>query len=237
VTTHQFAIALFDQIGESDCEMIRDGLLAQPVNAFSSGAYVVAGLWLVLRALRNQYAETATQIVFGVALAGVGVGSIAFHGPQPSGSRLLHDLTIAAVLAVIAARNLGTVRGWSESTVLTTTAAITAVVGLIMAVSPDAGNVATGVVGVAAAGSEIYLHRTGKRGAFSPRNLRWLLAIVGLLVVAGIVNLLGRTDAPLCDPDSLYQGHAAWHALTAAAFGLYGYLAFPAPQPAATTPA
>jgi hypothetical protein len=32
----------------------------------------------------------------------------------------------------------------------------------------------------------------------------------------------GRTQSPWCDPDSLWQGHAAWHLLTAAALGAWG---------------
>jgi hypothetical protein len=40
---------------------------------------------------------------------------------------------------------------------------------------------------------------------------------VAALAAAVTLNLLGRTGAPLCQPDSLVQGHAAWHVLTAAA--------------------
>jgi hypothetical protein len=35
------------------------------------------------------------------------------------------------------------------------------------------------------------------------------------------VNVFTRTDAPLCDPESLVQGHAAWHVLTALALALW----------------
>jgi hypothetical protein len=35
------------------------------------------------------------------------------------------------------------------------------------------------------------------------------------------VNLLTRTDAPLCRPHSLLQGHAVWHVLTAAALATW----------------
>lgn len=46
------------------------------------------------------------------------------------------------------------------------------------------------------------------------------LAIVAL--AAGVlVNLLTRTGAPLCRPDSLVQGHAGWHVLTALAAALW----------------
>jgi hypothetical protein len=44
-------------------------------------------------------------------------------------------------------------------------------------------------------------------------------------VIAGgaaiAVNLFTRTGAPLCRPESLLQGHAAWHALTALAIALW----------------
>lgn len=36
------------------------------------------------------------------------------------------------------------------------------------------------------------------------------------------VYLFSRTGGPLCDPDSLLQGHAAWHVLSAAAAGWFG---------------
>lgn len=44
-----------------------------------------------------------------------------------------------------------------------------------------------------------------------------------ILFAAGLaVYRLSRTGGPLCDPDSLLQGHAAWHVLSAAAAGWYG---------------
>jgi hypothetical protein len=35
------------------------------------------------------------------------------------------------------------------------------------------------------------------------------------------VNVLTRTGAPLCRPDSIAQGHAAWHVLTAVALAIW----------------
>ena len=44
-------------------------------------------------------------------------------------------------------------------------------------------------------------------------------------VIAGaaaiVVNLLTRTGAPLCRPGSVFQGHGAWHVLTAIAIALW----------------
>jgi hypothetical protein len=46
-------------------------------------------------------------------------------------------------------------------------------------------------------------------------------AAVVALAVGAAVNVLSRTGAPLCRPDSLAQGHAAWHVLTAVGAALW----------------
>lgn len=58
--------------------------------------------------------------------------------------------------------------------------------------------------------------------AWRRRSLRWprvSAAIAGGAAIA--VNVLTRTGAPLCRPETLLQGHAAWHALTALAIALW----------------
>ena len=47
-------------------------------------------------------------------------------------------------------------------------------------------------------------------------------AALALLACAAVLNLVGRTGGPLCRPDALVQGHAAWHVLTAAALWAWG---------------
>jgi predicted membrane channel-forming protein YqfA (hemolysin III family) len=216
---------LFGELGESDCEEIGAGILQQPINALSSGAYTLFGLWLIWRALHRRSDERPVEIFYGLALASVGIGSIAFHGPVPPGARLLHDLTIAAVLAVIAARNLGALMGRERRWVIGTSVMTIVLVGAVMGVAPDLGNALTGVVGVGALITEVLVYRGGHR-RFSRRIARLLTAIVLLLAFAGIIYVLGRTGGPICDPDSYFQGHALWHVLTAGAFMLYGYAAF-----------
>jgi hypothetical protein len=141
-------VAVF-ALGASDCEVLHDGLLGQPVNALSSLAYIAAGLYVFRR---GGPAATA------VALGAVGAGSVLYHGPMPPGAEAMHDGSIAALLAAAA------VVAW-------------------------------------------------RRRSF-PRPP----AVAVLALGAGIVvNVLTRTGAPLCRPDSLAQGHALWHVLTAVA--------------------
>ena len=58
------------------------------------------------------------------------------------------------------------------------------------------------------------------------RTRRRLVVAAALLGTATAVNLLSRTDDPLCNPDRLLQGHAVWHVLTALALREWALAAF-----------
>lgn len=89
-------------LGGSDCEQVRDAVLAQPVAAVSSLAYVVAGGLLAW--WWRDLPRRDRRLAFGYAglLALSGLGSVAYHGPQPAGAGAMHDLPIVALLAVAA---------------------------------------------------------------------------------------------------------------------------------------
>ena len=46
------------------------------------------------------------------------------------------------------------------------------------------------------------------------RPIGWAVA---LLAVGGLIGTLSGAGGPLCDPQSLWHGHAAWHVLAATA--------------------
>lgn len=83
-------------LAESDCERLRPGWLAQPVNALSSLAFVAVGVWLLGRHRRR---GDASVLVAAVGVVAVGIGSFAYHGPQPGWAGAAHDASVA-VLAV-----------------------------------------------------------------------------------------------------------------------------------------
>jgi hypothetical protein len=91
------------RLGGSDCERAGDGVLAQPINALSSLVYVPAGALVLIPARRASRRKRAGISGFAGALAGVGVGSFAYHGPQPAWARGAHDcsLIIAAACALL----------------------------------------------------------------------------------------------------------------------------------------
>jgi hypothetical protein len=157
------AVMIASLVASSDCERIHDGLIAQPVNAASSVAYVIAGALLVARARRVSHRGLRGRLVaLGVATAANGVGGVAYHGPGGAVSKWVHD---GAVLATVAL--------------------------------------------VVVTGTEL------RRVRWDRAQWRWigLLSIPG--AVAGGLYVTSRTGGPLCSRDSVLQGHAGWHVLTA----------------------
>ena len=68
-----------------DCERVLESWWGQPVNTSTALAFVLAGILVHLR---------TASIPASILIGGVGVGSVAFHGPMPPWGELLHDLTI-----------------------------------------------------------------------------------------------------------------------------------------------
>jgi hypothetical protein len=83
----------------SDCERIRDGVLAQPVNAVTSLAYGAAAAGMIPLAKRSRGRHRVAFIGYGASLAAVSLGSVAYHGPQPRWARNVHDTSIMAAFA------------------------------------------------------------------------------------------------------------------------------------------
>jgi hypothetical protein len=182
---------------------------------------LAVGAGLVVVGSRRRPGDRLTWVVYGLAVASVGVGSGLFHGPAPPGARLVHDLSIVAAFGFIATFDLALLRGWSRSRSLAVYLGGLAALGALFAAVPDSSVPVTGGVLLLVVATEVLVARGGGRrpdGRFAG-PLYWLAG--GLLTVGLVVNLLFRTDAPFCDPDSLAQGHAGWHALTAVALGAW----------------
>lgn len=217
-------------IGASDCEALGGGLLAQPVNALSSLAYVVVGVLVVVRARQlDSPAARRVSAVLAVLLVAVGVGSVIFHGPQPTGARVLHDLPILLTVILMVAHDAALLAGrtawpWVEFGAASVAAAVVTVL------APDVANVLTGVLLVVLVTAEVMIRRRRLRDVDPARQRRIDASIVGVALVAGTAWVTGRTGAPLCDPESELQLHGLWHVLSSVVFGLWWWQALGVPE-------
>ena len=210
-------------IGESDCEEIHDGLLAQPFNAVTSFAYCIVGLVVIVLAWRWNRWRTRT-IIYGLCLIATGLGSVVFHGPQWPGSRFLHDFPIVLVILLIALHDLSLIFPRLTKVPLVF-AVVGAVLGVVAAFVPDGATVATAALALVAIGAEIVIYRRRLRDDSTGYRRGLSAAIVGVAAVAGGFYALGRTGSFACDADSDFQFHGLWHIVSAIAFGLWWWLA------------
>ena len=193
------------RLGESDCEEIRTGLVAQPVNALSSLAYVAGGGWVAMRGVR---AGQPAAVAFGGLLGAVGLGSVLYHGPCPPGAQQAHDASLAATLGLVVLHNTAAITG--RHRLVRGVVQVGAAVAAALPVLPSGRftNPVAAVLGVAAVSTEALSVRS-----HHPRGPA--AAAAGTLALGAFINVLSRTGGPLCRPKSLLQGHAAWHVLSA----------------------
>jgi len=203
-------------LGAGDCERLRDGLVAQPVNTASALAYLLAAAWLARQGARRDAVSRREALAFGLAVAAAGVGSVDFHGPGSPAARWLHDAGLCAAVSFVAVHDLARLAG-ARRRVVPAWAATAGAGGVLLGLAPRAGGAVAGALGLLVAAGEVAVARRGPRrppGAYR--------AGVAALAVGAACWWLGRTGGPLCDPDSLLQGHAAWHLLTAFALAAWG---------------
>jgi hypothetical protein len=154
--------------------------LAQPVNAVSSLAFVPAGAWVAARASGVTGWRQWEVLGIGAALVANGVGSFAYHGPQPSWAELAHDGPIVAVLALLTVNEVARAVDQGERP----------------PVGPDRGRragrvaVATGLAALAAYG----LGRTGSPACRPETAFQWHAVWHGLAAVALAATAVARVE-------------------------------------------
>lgn len=180
-------------LAQATCEQPSTGWLLYPVNAWSSLAFVVAGVVVATR---------TSQRWIPWSLAAVGVGSFLFDGTDLAGSQWVHDVALAWLLVVAwgAATNRERLAGWPAL----------AVIGATFAVLPGVAEPASVAIGIAAVAAILLQDR-------SPRTLG-ALALLGAGAVVSRLSVPGR---PWCNPESLLQGHAVWHVAAATAVAIW----------------
>jgi hypothetical protein len=219
-------------LGAGDCERLRDGLVAQPVNTASAVAYLLAAAWLAGRAPRVAAVSRRERLAFALAVAAAGVGSVDFHGPGSPAARWLHDAGLCAAVSFVAVHDLARLAS-TPGRVVPAWAGVTGAGGVLLGPAPAAGGVLAGGLALLTAAAEVAVGRRGLRAGWSPRRRATYRAGVAAVTAGAVCWWLGRTGGPLCDPDSPLQGHAAWHLLTAFALAAWGDASFPPGERAA----
>ncbi len=190
----------------ADCEQRDDWFLEQDVNAWSSLAYVVAGVVLLWQVGRGRLPRAVVGL--GTVVAVEGFGSLAYHGAASDLSQFLHDIPLIGALGFVAGWHVGRLSGRSDTGSLVGLLAGLGVSTAAWFWLPGATNATVAVAVAVIAGASMLARRRGLAGV-------WSLPVLALGIVAIATWVLGQPDSPLCRTDSWLQPHGLWHALTA----------------------
>ncbi len=172
-----------------DCEALHSSWPAQPVNSWSSLAFVVAGVAVV------SAGRDASAYLVGFGAAFVGVGSVLFHGGGGDSAGFLHNWSISVLLIAM-------LPSGSRARYLAGVTGSAALLALLL----GAGRMVNSALALVVA---VIVFRRGR----SPYR-RWAF---GLMAAGGLLAVIGRSGGPWCRPAAFLQPHAVWHVLAAAA--------------------
>jgi hypothetical protein len=233
--------------GNCYCEAARDDPIAkQPANTWSNLAAVLAGLAILFVADRERFRRFAGEnpmvggsfyaVMYGFVVLFLGPGSMAFHGTLSRIGGWLDTLSMLSFITFILVYDGARTLRLDDrpGRFVLVWAGILAVLGAATWAVPGTGVPAFGVLTVILVPVEALIATKGLRGI--RRKGRWLAFAVLSFGAALAVWYFSWTGHPLCDPNSLWQGHALWHIIAEGVtpLVLFAYLRTERRSPAAS---
>lgn len=193
------------------CEGLREGLIRQPANTWSSFAFVLAGLWMALRIRRQGAERTALNAssarLLTASLFVVGLGSAFYHASLTFVGQVLDVSGMYLIATFILFHRLGP--RWRISP-MGMVLGFTFVNAALMAAQVTTPSLRRVVFAVLLAGALAVEWRSSRQGR------RWLATGATLMALAFLIWVVDRQRIA-CAPQSFVQGHAIWHILGALA--------------------
>jgi len=222
------------RLGDCYCEQPGPGIAAQPANAWSNLGFVVVGLLVLADGARRRTGSSGGRMdtdrrygrLYGAVAVFLGLGSFAFHGSLRAWGGYVDVQSMHAFLGFVLAYDLARIHGWSWRVFQRWFAGLFAAFSALIALlPPEHGRTLFAVLVVVALLVEAAVSSPALRPwaptPLDPRRVPWFWAGLASFVAAFAVWNVSRTDGVWCAPDSLLQGHALWHLLTAVSVGCF----------------
>jgi len=202
------------------CEAIRADGIKQPANAWSSLAFVVVAVLVLVRWRRRPSAPRAAYpLLYAFTLVVVGLGSAYFHATLSFRGQFVDVLGMYLIATFALLYGISQLRALPGALLVGAYIAANALLAMLLYWLPVYRRPVFGLLIVAVLFVEILIRRR-KEHRSATRHLSFAAAIMGLAFVIWILDFT-RT---VCQPASWLQGHAVWHVLGAiAAWYLFRY--------------
>lgn len=200
------------------CEAPRAGLFVQPADSWSSFGYVFVGFLMIVLARRSDWASAfppVAAMVFGGTAITVGLGSVIMHATLTLWGQFLDVLGMYLVGSFLLVRAVARWRAIPDRTAILLYVALCAALVALLILEPEVRRWLFAVLLIAAIVVELAFARPRRVGVVLSF---YLYGILAKAVAFTIWNL--DQHGVVCAPDSLWQGHAAWHLLGATSLWL-----------------
>lgn len=204
------------------CEAIRPGTVAQPANTWSNLGFVLVGCFIIGLTYRDRkrgapaHVSPSVAWTYGVALVFIGYGSLFYHASLTFVGQFFDVLGMYLLAVFILLYALGKRSGRQLGPrFVVAYALINVVLAYALWTVPFLRRWLFAALIIGALALEM-APQAALPGMASVRDRRYLFASIGLLALAFGIWVLDITHA-VCVPTSLWQGHAFWHLLDAAA--------------------
>jgi len=196
------------------CELPRTGsLILQPANSWSSYGYAFAGFLIIAMSRgpgwRSGFHPDAAAF-FGVTAIFVGLGSVLLHATLALWGQFFDVTGMYFVSGFMLVSALARWRNLSARLAMISYIGLLAVLLALLYAVPEVRRWLFAVVLIAAIAIELGFARRRRPGV----QTTFYLAGIALTAIAFTIWNLDQHGV-VCAPDSLLQGHAAWHLLGA----------------------
>ncbi|MFM9877165.1 MAG: ceramidase domain-containing protein [Rhodoglobus sp.] len=193
------------------CEAVSGGIPTQIEASWSSLAFVLLGVWVMLSRGRTDSRERTLLPLAGLTMVAIGVSSFVYHARLTFLGQWLDVFSMYLLGLLIALGALWRAGRLGGRASVGLYVALAIGLGVAQFLYPDARRILFALVLLPGVILELTPYIAG-RGA---ESRRWVLASLATFVLAYAIWILDQSA--LCDPQFWLQGHAVWHVLGAVA--------------------
>jgi hypothetical protein len=213
------------------CEAFRPGLIKQPANTWSNLGFIFGGLLMASQLSRGVFSASKNSFTDGIFYGTffsciavfLGPGSMAMHASGTDIGGFFDMLSMYLVASFALSYSMQRYFSWGH---LQFFISFTLILITCLWADKQPFHIGFGFFGetvfafyitltIIFEGLNTYVRKMHHKIIWGFVALAAILAALGIWSVSG-------TDGPLCDPNSLLQGHAAWHLLDAVSvYGLF----------------
>ncbi|MFZ2664066.1 MAG: ceramidase domain-containing protein [Patescibacteria group bacterium] len=200
------------------CELIRNGFVRQPVNAYSNLIYILVGIFILfdvfskrkksLMSMKSHSFSRSIFIIYGLASVAVGIGSFFYHASFTYAAMQIDVDSMYLVSLFILLFLLFHIYNFSKKIFIASYISTNIIFALVDYFIPGVRRYLFAFVVLLI----IYVLLKAMRNKVSFGNSKYFIVSIISLFIAYVFWIVDN-EKIFCNPTGFIQGHAIWHVL------------------------